>query len=151
MRMLAALVLLMCTGLATAQEDLTVLKTDAGAATPRKMLYTYLLGQAQKHFDARRQTVAALKTPEDLKRRQERPGGVVLRSDRPGRTLSTAQQPGQTGHPEQYLGAYPGRRRRVVGGPQHGELSYLGWYSQSRLPRQPAGHRSQTARLYRQF
>lgn len=71
MRMLAVIVLLTCTGLATAQEDLSVLKADPAAATPRKMLYTYLLGQAQKHFDARRQTVAALKTPEDLKRRQE--------------------------------------------------------------------------------
>jgi cephalosporin-C deacetylase-like acetyl esterase len=35
------------------------------------MLYTYLQAQAQKHFDARRKAVAALKTPEDLKRRQE--------------------------------------------------------------------------------
>jgi dienelactone hydrolase/pimeloyl-ACP methyl ester carboxylesterase len=36
-----------------------------------KMLYSYLLGQAQKHFDARRQVVAALKTPEDVRKRQQ--------------------------------------------------------------------------------
>jgi dienelactone hydrolase/pimeloyl-ACP methyl ester carboxylesterase len=36
-----------------------------------RMLYAHLLGQAQKHFDARRQAVAALKTPEDVRRRQK--------------------------------------------------------------------------------
>jgi dienelactone hydrolase len=39
---------------------------------PRKMLYKYLQAEAQKMFDARRAEVAALKTPEDVRRRQER-------------------------------------------------------------------------------
>jgi dienelactone hydrolase len=57
--------------LAVAQEDLTVLKPDAAGVPPRKMLYTFLQAEAKKHFDARRQAVAALKTPDDLKRRQQ--------------------------------------------------------------------------------
>jgi dienelactone hydrolase/pimeloyl-ACP methyl ester carboxylesterase len=54
-----------------AQEDLTVWKPGSAAVPPAKMLYTYLQAEAQKHFDARRQAVAALKTPEEVKRRQE--------------------------------------------------------------------------------
>ena len=34
-------------------------------------LYDYLLKEAQKHFDARRQVVAALKSPEQIKKRQD--------------------------------------------------------------------------------
>jgi dienelactone hydrolase/pimeloyl-ACP methyl ester carboxylesterase len=49
-------------------DDLTILKSDAA---PRKMLNAYLQGEAKKLFDARRKTVAALKTPEDVRRRQE--------------------------------------------------------------------------------
>ena len=37
---------------------------------PRKMLYQFLLKEAQQHFDARRQAVARLKTPEDIRQRQ---------------------------------------------------------------------------------
>src|SRR3954470_20413034 len=45
--------------------------TAAGAQEPsRKMLYGYLLAEAQKHFDARRAEIAALKTPEDIHKRQ---------------------------------------------------------------------------------
>jgi dienelactone hydrolase len=36
-----------------------------------RMLYDYLLKEAGKHFDARRRTIAALKMPEDLRRRQK--------------------------------------------------------------------------------
>src|SRR5262245_38231330 len=72
MRRLAVLALLALTGRAAADEDLTVLKADAGATPPRKTLYAYLQGEARKLFDARRQEVAALKTPADVKRRQER-------------------------------------------------------------------------------
>lgn len=71
MRILAVFALLACAGLVNAQENLAVWKSDAGDTSPRKMLYTYLQAQAQKHFDARRKTVAALKTPDELKRRQE--------------------------------------------------------------------------------
>jgi dienelactone hydrolase/pimeloyl-ACP methyl ester carboxylesterase len=45
-------------------------KTGA-APEPRKMLQAYLLAEAQNLFDARRKEVAAIKTPEDLRRRQE--------------------------------------------------------------------------------
>ncbi len=71
MRPLALLTLLASVGLLQAQEDLRVLKPNAEGVPPNKMLYVYLQAEAQKHFDARRQTVAALKTPEDVKRRQD--------------------------------------------------------------------------------
>jgi len=38
---------------------------------PRKMLYTYLQGECGKAFESRRQDVAALKTEDDLHRRQD--------------------------------------------------------------------------------
>jgi cephalosporin-C deacetylase-like acetyl esterase len=71
MRVVAVLAILLGAGRAPAQQDLNVLKQNAGEVSPRKMLYAYLQGQAQLHFDARRQAVAAIKTPEDLKRRQQ--------------------------------------------------------------------------------
>src|SRR5262249_4430530 len=58
-------------GPALAQEDLSVLKPESGGASPRKLLSTYLLAEAQKHFDARRAAVAALKTPGDVQQRQK--------------------------------------------------------------------------------
>jgi cephalosporin-C deacetylase-like acetyl esterase len=70
-RIPAFLILLTGSSYTVAQEDLTVLKPDAKEGPPRKMLYSYLQAQAQKHFEARRQTIATLKTPEDLKRRQQ--------------------------------------------------------------------------------
>ncbi len=72
MRHLATLALLALSGRAIADEDLTVLKSKTGDNPPRKMLYTYLQGQARKLLEARRQEVASLKTPTDVKRRQER-------------------------------------------------------------------------------
>src|SRR5207302_2240253 len=36
----------------------------------RHMLYAYLQAEAKKHFDARRQVVAQLKTPQDVYQRQ---------------------------------------------------------------------------------
>lgn len=53
---------------ALAQDDLTVFKPED---QPRKMLYAYLQGECAKQFDERRKAVAALKTPEDVKKRQE--------------------------------------------------------------------------------
>jgi cephalosporin-C deacetylase-like acetyl esterase len=50
-------------------ESLDVLPADADPP-PRRLLRQYLLGEAQKHFDARREAIAALKTPEDVARRQ---------------------------------------------------------------------------------
>jgi len=37
----------------------------------RQMLHDYLLGQAKKHFDARRTVIAGLKTPDDIHKRQQ--------------------------------------------------------------------------------
>ncbi|HVE40954.1 MAG TPA: prolyl oligopeptidase family serine peptidase [Planctomycetota bacterium] len=54
--------------LALQSDDLTVFKPED---QPRKMLYGFLQAECGKAFDARRAAVAALKTPEDLKKRQE--------------------------------------------------------------------------------
>lgn len=54
-----------------AADDLTVLPAEHNGVAPRKMLSTYLLGEAQKMFDARRATIAALRTPDDVARRQK--------------------------------------------------------------------------------
>ncbi|MCC6417913.1 MAG: acetylxylan esterase [Gemmataceae bacterium] len=70
MRVPTLLTLLLLAGPAGAQDGLVVLRDD-GKGSPRKMLSTYLLAEAQKHFDARRQAIAALKTPDDVRRRQE--------------------------------------------------------------------------------
>ncbi|MGE3818077.1 MAG: alpha/beta hydrolase family protein [Isosphaeraceae bacterium] len=51
-------------------DDLTVLTSNPGEVVPGKRLYTYLEDQARAHFDARRAAVAALKTPDDLLKRQ---------------------------------------------------------------------------------
>jgi dienelactone hydrolase len=53
--------------LGVAQGDLTVLKPEE---QPRKMLYTFLQAECGKLFEARRKAVAALKTPEDVRKRQ---------------------------------------------------------------------------------
>ncbi|MBI3856622.1 MAG: metalloendopeptidase, partial [Planctomycetes bacterium] len=54
--------------LALQSEYLTVFKPED---QPRKMLYSWLQGECGKQFDARRKAVAALKTPEDVTKRQE--------------------------------------------------------------------------------
>ncbi len=51
-----------------AQDDLAVLKPET---SPRRMLSAYLEAQAKPLFDARRKSVAALRTPDDVRRRQE--------------------------------------------------------------------------------
>ena len=53
-----------------AQEDLRVLPAD-GDPPPARMLRQYLLSAAGKHFDARREAIAGLKTPADIAKRQE--------------------------------------------------------------------------------
>ena len=52
------------------------------------MLNRYLLGQARRQFDARRQAIAAIKTPEDIAKRQRALRAFFLRSlgDLPVRT-----------------------------------------------------------------
>jgi len=53
-----------------------------------EMLHRYLLDQARQHFEARRKAIAAIKTPEDIARRQKDLRAFLLRSlgDMPGRT-----------------------------------------------------------------
>jgi dienelactone hydrolase len=68
MRFSTPLILLAIPVLAGAQEKLQILAADA---EPRKMLYRFLQAEAQKHFDARKKLVAALKTPEEIKKRQD--------------------------------------------------------------------------------
>jgi cephalosporin-C deacetylase-like acetyl esterase len=71
MRLLLVAVLLVTVAARAAAEDaLTVLKPD-GDNPPPRMLRAYLLAEAQKAFDARRAAVAALKTPEDVRKRQQ--------------------------------------------------------------------------------
>ena len=50
-----------------AQDDLRVLDP---ATSPGTMLQKHLLAECQKHFDVRRAAVAALKTPDDIRKRQ---------------------------------------------------------------------------------
>jgi cephalosporin-C deacetylase-like acetyl esterase len=71
MRRAAAVLLLTLASPCLAQDDLNVLGKEVGGVPTRKLLYTYLQAEAQKHFDARRAAIAALKTPEDVQRRQE--------------------------------------------------------------------------------
>jgi cephalosporin-C deacetylase-like acetyl esterase len=71
MRCLTLVALLALALPARAADDLTVLTADVNDAPTRKLLYNFLLGEAKKHFDARRQTVAALKTPDEVRARQE--------------------------------------------------------------------------------
>jgi len=68
MRKLAVVVLLVLGGKGLTQDDLRVLSADQ---QPRKMLYNYLLKEAQKHFEVRRRVVADLKTPAEIRKRQE--------------------------------------------------------------------------------
>ena len=68
MRLLTLLALLAVAPLARAQDSLRVLPDDKET---RQMLNVYLQAEAKKHFDARRQTVANLKTPDDIRKRQE--------------------------------------------------------------------------------
>src|SRR5262245_62507204 len=68
MTRLAAFLLVLAPAVRAA-EDLSVLN-PADVPEPRKMLHTFLLGEAKKHFDARRVAVDQLKTPADIERRQ---------------------------------------------------------------------------------
>jgi cephalosporin-C deacetylase-like acetyl esterase len=68
-RILTALAIVLLGGVARADDKLDVLAPVDGVA-PNKMLRTFLLAEAKKAFDARQATIAALKTPEDIKNRQ---------------------------------------------------------------------------------
>ena len=71
----------------------SVAEVPTAAAEPNKpphdeMLHRYLLDQARQQFDARRKAIAAIKTPEDIARRQKDLRAFFLRSlaDIPERT-----------------------------------------------------------------
>jgi cephalosporin-C deacetylase-like acetyl esterase len=67
-RTLALLLTLISTSpLFAQQQKLQILPAES---EPRKMLYQFLLKEAQQHFDARRQAIARLKTPEEIRQRQ---------------------------------------------------------------------------------
>jgi dienelactone hydrolase/pimeloyl-ACP methyl ester carboxylesterase len=70
MRPWVVIALLVVAAPATPGDDLTVLKPD-GDNPPSRMLRAYLLAEAQKAFDARHAAVAALKTPENVQKRQQ--------------------------------------------------------------------------------
>ena len=65
----AILALLVAQG-AGADDDLSVLPRGPGEPMPAKRLDAYLQARLGDHFDARRQAVAGLKTPEDVAKRQ---------------------------------------------------------------------------------
>lgn len=65
--LLSAVLLTFLPSLLTAQDEKKPSTTDV---PPHKMLHTFLLNEAQKHFDARRDVIAKLKTPEQIKARQ---------------------------------------------------------------------------------
>jgi cephalosporin-C deacetylase-like acetyl esterase len=54
-----------------AQEDLSVFSGGKGETPPRRMVHAYLIAECQKHFDKRKDVIANLKTPDDLKKRQQ--------------------------------------------------------------------------------
>lgn len=61
---------LLALGAAGRADDLDVLPRGPGETAPARRLDAYLQARAREHFDARRTAVAALKTPEDVARRQ---------------------------------------------------------------------------------
>lgn len=77
MRLTACLLTLAFAAPLAAQEKLRILPADS---EPRSMLHQYLLKEAQKYFDARRQTVAKLKTPEQIHARQKELRANFLRA-----------------------------------------------------------------------
>ena len=73
MRSLSVVALALLAVPASAQD-----KSAKPDADPRKLLHSYLLAEAQKHFDARREVIAKLQTPDDIKKRQEYLKGKFL-------------------------------------------------------------------------
>lgn len=67
MRLSPALLLLMLARPVAAQDAKPILPSEP---PPSKMLHTFLLKEAQRHFDARRDVVSKLNTPEEIKARQ---------------------------------------------------------------------------------
>ena len=137
MRLWTVPCLLAITCPALAQEDLSVLKPDAGGVGPRKMLSAYLLAEARKHFDARRAAVAALQTPDDLQKRQRELREKFLSSlgGFPEKTPLNAQVVGkeqreyeflQLSAEERYVQFCRERKEHLSHVPLHQIASYIG-------------------------
>lgn len=102
MRFLSLFIIVALASSGRAQEDLNVLKSESNGVAPRKMLYTYLQAEAQKQFDARRAAIAAIKTPQDVERRQlelrakfiNAIGGFPARTDLNARVIGAQQRDG---------------------------------------------------------
>src|SRR4051794_20784442 len=47
---------------------------------PREMLHRYLIEQARQQFDTRRKAIGAIKTPDDISKRQKEMRSFLLRS-----------------------------------------------------------------------
>lgn len=88
------LIVLLLAGSTSAQERVRVLPEDGET---RRMLYDYLLKEAQKHFDARREVVTKLKTAADIKKRQAQLKSHCLASlgDFPEKTPFNSKVTGQ--------------------------------------------------------
>ena len=71
---LAGLLLIAAAGLGGSEhpDDLTVLTEDPGEPPPGQRLYAYLEAQARRHFDTRREAVAALPGSDGLRIQVER-------------------------------------------------------------------------------
>lgn len=54
-----------------AQEDLSVFSDGKGETPPRRIVHAHLIAECQKHFDKRKEAIVNLKTPDDLKKRQQ--------------------------------------------------------------------------------
>src|SRR5262245_38671493 len=77
---LSAVIVMATVSAPPAAEDLTVYRAAAGAPPAGEMLYAYLQAEARKCFDARRQAVEALKSPDDVRRRGDELRGKFLQA-----------------------------------------------------------------------
>ena len=122
MRSLILVPCLLMTFTAAADESLTVLKAGPEGGSPRTMLSRYLNAQAAKAFEARRAAVAALKTPDDLARRQRELKGKFLEAlgDLPDKTPLKAAR--RRHHRARGLPPGTGHLREPSRPPRHGPV-----------------------------
>jgi dienelactone hydrolase len=78
-RSLSITLALLCVAPVCGEEALTVLRPDADPP-PRKMLHAFLMARCREHFAARKKTVAALKDPAEIRKRQETLKAAFIRA-----------------------------------------------------------------------
>ena len=126
--------------------DLHVLKPAGDAQTPpaHEMLHRYLLDQARQQFDARRKAIAAIKTPEDIARRQKALRAFFLQSlgDLPERTPLNPRVVGTL--PKDGYRVEKVDLREPAGAPRHGQP--LPARRQAAVPRRAPALRPQRQR-----